>query len=74
MAKMDGYNHSKEQGSEPNDQHEVLGAVKYMQLKGYLQPVRRPDGQIGYGLTSQARAMLKDINRESGEGHANTDR
>jgi len=44
----------------------VVGAVTYMRLKGLLQPVRRPDGQIGYGLTDEAREMLKAINSEKG--------
>lgn len=48
---------------------ETLGLVKYMELKGLLQPTRRPDGKMGYGLSAEARALLKAINRETGDAN-----
>lgn len=35
-------------------------------LRLLLEPVMRPDGLVGYGLTDEARAMLKQINAEDG--------
>lgn len=37
-----------------------------LRLRGLLEPVMRPDGLVGYGLTDEARAMLKQINAEDG--------
>jgi len=61
---MSDKNPSKGQENDLNDHAEAVGMVKYAQLKGLLQPIVRSDGQIGYGLTPQARAMLKEINAE----------
>lgn len=44
----------------------VKGALIGLWQRGLLQAVKRPDGQIGYGLTDEARAMLKQINAEDG--------
>ena len=60
------------QPNETDEDRETVGMVKYAQLKGLLQPVRRPDGQMGYGLTPTARAMLKEINAE-GDSHVADD-
>ena len=70
---MSDKNPSKWQENDLNDQAEAVGMVKFAQLKGLLQPVRRPDGQMGYGLTPQARAMLKAINAEGEDHDATTD-
>lgn len=35
--------------------------------KGYLTPVRRPDGEIGYALTDAGYAMLDEIGIVGGE-------
>lgn len=37
-----------------------------LRLRGLLEPVMRPDGLVGYGLTDEARALLKQINAEDG--------